>query len=128
VLEQPRPALVAHHAVDHEADEEPDGPHVARRRVRPQRRDPDGERGDGAEHRRHRHLDVSNADVERNLERTAAARILVSQPDDRELRGGESEQDAEAEEAREERVAPLERRDRDDHRRRDPDRGEDLLR
>ena len=96
--EQPFPARSSDDDVDDEADREPGRAGVARARVCRERDDPDSKREHRADHRGNRHA----ADGQRHAVGAPPVGLAEAQPDHSELRGGECEQHAETEEAREE--------------------------
>src|SRR4029077_13275810 len=99
VPEEPRPAATAHEEVDDDTDGEPDRAAVPGADVRDHRRDEDRGGRQRAEDRRERHVRAADADRERHTEGTLEAGLGEPKPHDRELRGGEREEDAEAEQA-----------------------------
>jgi hypothetical protein len=96
--------------------------------VRGHRGDPDREGGDRADDRRERDLDAADANVRRRPVRARELGLAVAEPDHGQLGRRERRQDAEAEEAGEERHVVLDERGADHERRRDERRGDDRLR
>ena len=123
-LEQALPARPAHDDVHDEADGEPGRPGEARALVRADCDQPDREREEGPDDRRHRHA----ADCERHAVGAPAVRLAEAQLDHGELCGGEREEHAEAEEAREEEHGMRERGRSDEQPNRDQGRGNDGFR
>ena len=101
-LQEPLAAVPPDEAVDDEPRRQPDRPRVAGAGVRDHRDDPDGERQHEPDDRRNRDIRAGDADIPGHAIWPLERRGREPEPYDGELRGAECEQDAEAEERRQE--------------------------